>query len=426
MNIVFLTHSFPPEHGGDSTMTYELARYLVEKGHHVTVVATFAQQPHHMATQGNSQNIEFDGMMDGIHVIRVKSPHLKISSFIQRALKDFIEEISFFFKGLECGNIDIIFVMSPPITLPIIAYLLKILRKSLLVLNVQDIFPEMLEGMGIVSRKNIIFILCGLIEKLAYSCADYIGVHSPKNRLYIINRGVSERKVNLLPLWIDTEKILPQPRHNSFSELHGLNENFVVMYAGTVGFAMDAQILPRAASLLSEDKSIQFVVVGAGNRMDIMKNEVAKLGVKNIMFIPPQPQEELSKVLATADILLVLLRAELTNNPNGYFQAVVPHKLLSCMASERPIIVVAEDESDTAELVRLSKCGDVTPVDDPQALSNAILRIKNSTINSQDWGRNSRAFVLEHFDSRKQVARVELMLNHLLQGNIVQMNNPWN
>jgi colanic acid biosynthesis glycosyl transferase WcaI len=425
MNIVFLTHSFPPEHGGDSTMTYELARYLVQTGYQVTVVATFAQQQHHMAA-GNSHNFEVNGMMDGINVIRIKSPNLKISSFVQRALKDFIEEIGLFMKGLNCGPIDIIFVMSPPITLPIFAFILKIIRKSILVLNVQDIFPEMLEGMGIVGKRNILFLLGELIEKQAYWGADYIGVHSPKNRLHVISRGVSEKKVNVMPMWIDTDKLSPRPKNNEFSKRYGLESKFVVMYAGTVGFAMDATIIPRVASLISEEKNIQFIVVGGGNRMDVMKEEIEKLRVKNILLLPPQPQEELPNVLAAADILLVLLRRELSDNPNGYFQAVVPHKLLSCMASERPIIVSAEEESDTAKLVNLSKCGVVTPVEDSHALSKAVMQLKKDQELLQDLGQNGRKFVCKHFNSKTQVARFEIILRHLLERNIDQLNNPWN
>jgi colanic acid biosynthesis glycosyl transferase WcaI len=421
MHLLILTHNFHPEFSGAATMQYELAKHMVLAGHQVTVVTSYSQ--HHMSV--NTKPLQSEELLDGIRVLRVKSLNWKRSRFVQRALQDFIVEISFLIKGLQCGSVDVVFVMSPPITLPIMAVIFKVFRKSILVLNVQDIFPELVIAMGILKRNSLAIRFGRLLEKLAYSCADYIGVHSPKNRFHIIACGVSTEKVNIIPLWVDTNLVEPRPRCNPFSERYGLNDKFVVLYAGTIGFAMGAQTIPQTASLLAKERNIQFVVIGSGNKLDDMNDEIKKLGADNILMLPLQPRENLPNVLASADILLVTLKKEITDNPNGYFRAVFPHKLLTDMASARPILLAAEETADAADIVRISQCGKIVSPEDPVLMAKAIMDMSENQELLSIWGRNGRAFVSQHFDSKTQVERLEKLLCSLCSKKSYQLNNPW-
>jgi colanic acid biosynthesis glycosyl transferase WcaI len=421
MHLLILTHHFYPEFSGAATMQYEFAKHLVSSGHRVTVVTSYSQ--HHMSV--NNEPNQSEELLEGIRIVRVRSLNWKRKTFIQRALQDFIIEFSFIIKGLQCSSIDIIFVMSPPITLPIMAAILKFFHKSLLILNVQDIFPELVIAMGILERNSLAIRFGEFLEKLAYSCADYLGVHSPKNRLHIVSCNVPEKKVGLVPLWLDTDLIKPQSRQNPFSDKYELNDKFVVMYAGTVGFAMGALTIPQVANLLSEEAAVQFVVIGGGNKLDEMNNEIKKLRVGNILILPPQPREDLPMVLASADVLLITLKKEITDNPNGYFRAVVPHKLLTNMASARPILLAVEETADAAEIVRISECGKVVPPEDPAALALAIMEMNENQRLLPNWGRNGRAFVCQHFDSKIQVEKIEKLLCSLHGDENYQLNNPW-
>ncbi len=424
MHLLILTHVFYPEFSGAATMQYELAKDMVSAGHKVTVVAS---QWHHDINV-SAKPLQPESLLDGIRVLRVRPPvKLDSSRFIQRALGDLTRDIAVVIRGLRCDPADVVFVMSPPITLPIIASIFKLFRKSVLVLNVQDIFPEFVIAMGILSRNSMAIRFGQIVEKLAYACADYIGVHSPKNRLHIVSCGVPDDKVHVLPLWVDTDLIVPRSRRNTFSESRGLNDKFVVLYAGTVGFAMGAHTIPETASLLAREKNIQFVVIGAGSKLDEMTAEIRKFAVDNIMVLPPQSREDLPDILASADVLMVTLRKEITDNPNGYFRAVIPHKLLTNMAAARPILLAAEESSDAAEIVRIAQCGRTIPPEDPRALAQAIMEMYNDQKKLSSWGRNGRMFVCRHFASKTQVERLgKLFLS--LSGDRhyqFQMNNPW-
>jgi colanic acid biosynthesis glycosyl transferase WcaI len=420
MHLLILTHNFPPDFRGAATMQYELAKHMASAGHQVTVVTSYSHNRSEKA-----EPLSSDELLDGFRVLRIKSPNWKNGGFIQRFIESFIMDIGVVARGLRCSRADVVFFMSPPITLPIIASVFKLFRKSTLVLNVQDIFPELVVAMGLMERKSLAMRFGEFIERWAYSCVDYIGVHSPKNRLHIIACGVPEDKVHVLPLWVDTDWLEPRPRSNSFSESHGLNDKFVVLYAGTIGFAMGAQTIPQTASLLAGEKNIQFVIIGGGSKLDVMNDEIKKLGAHNILMLPLQPREDLPNVLASADTILVTLRKEITDNPNGYFKAVVPHKMLTNMASARPILLAAEMTSDAAALVEQSQCGKVVAAEEPVLLANAIKEMYENQQLLPGWGQNGRAFACKHFSSKIQVERLEMLFCSLVDKKIYMMNNPW-
>jgi colanic acid biosynthesis glycosyl transferase WcaI len=421
MYLLILTHTFPPNFSGSATMQYELAKHMASAGHQVTVVTSYSH--HHMSV--NTRPLESEELMDGVRVLRVKSLNWSSDSFFQRFLGGLIMDFRLVNKGLHCGRPEVVFFMSPPITLPIIASLIKLFRKSILFLNVQDIFPELVVAMGILTRHSLAIRFGKLMEKLAYACADYIGVHSPKNRLHIIGCGVPEKKVHVLPLWVDTDLVKPLPRLNPFSKRYGLDDKFVILYAGTVGFAMGAQTIPQTASLLAGEKDIQFIVIGGGSKLDEMKDEIKTLGVNNILLLPLQPREDLPNVLASADILLITLRKEITDNPNGYFQAVIPHKLLTDMASGRPILLAAEERSDAVAIVRISQCGKIACPEDAVSTAKAVMEMYEHRELLSNWGQNGRKFACQHFDSKTQVERIEKWFLSLCSNKDYEMNNPW-
>lgn len=422
LHVLILTHHFFPEFGGGATMQYELARHLAASGHTVTVITPI---PYHHMVSADMPEPSRDEFLDGFHVIRVKSHGTTNGSLIARAICEVLTDIDILVKGLRIKPVDILYIMPPPITLPFFAALIKWVRKSKMVLFLQDTFPEFLISMNLMSRRNICFKIARVIEKLTYRNVDYLGVHSPKNRAYIISRGVDERKVHVIPLWADTDFLGKQQRPTQLLSKYQLDHKFVVMYAGTIGFAVGAKTLPQAAKLLEREEDIQFVVIGGGNKKKEMQEEMNHLESTNILSFSPIPREDLPDVLASSDILLVMLRKEQSTNPNGYFKAVIPHKMLTDMSSARPVLLSAEVDSNAADLVHIANCGLTVPPEDPAAIAEAILRMKQDQKQRELWAKNGYEFVRRQFSASRQVERMEEMFINVVTGLPYQFNDPW-
>ena len=70
----------------------------------------------------------------------------------------------------------------------------------------------------------------------------------------------------MIPNWVDTKEITPQPRDNAWAREHGLVGRFVVMHSGNVGHAQDLDTLIHATTYLRDLDRLAVVLVGFGAR----------------------------------------------------------------------------------------------------------------------------------------------------------------
>ena len=143
---------------------------------------------------------------------------------------------------------------------------------------------------------------------------------------------------------------MPQPRDNAWAREHGLVDRFVVMHSGNVGHAQNLDALVRAATFLRDLDDLTIAIVGDGARhADLVElAELLEVGSTSSVSRPYQPRELLPQSLSSADVHVVGLARGLS----GY---VVPSRLYGILAAGRPVIVAADPESETAQLVRAGR-----------------------------------------------------------------------
>jgi colanic acid biosynthesis glycosyl transferase WcaI len=107
---------------------------------------------------------------------------------------------------------------------------IKIIKKTLFILNVQDIYPDVAVLMGVLKNKTVISLLRHL-ERFSYNKADCITVIAESFRNNLLSKGISNDKIKLLTNWIDTDEIIPLGKTNYFS-CKVLEGKFIVLYAG--------------------------------------------------------------------------------------------------------------------------------------------------------------------------------------------------
>ena len=79
-------------------------------------------------------------------------------------------------------------------------------------------------------------------------------------------KGAPPDRLRVIPNWVDTRAITPQPRDNEWAGQHDLVSKFVVMHSGNVGHAQDLDSLVRAATFLRDRDDVQIVVATALHR----------------------------------------------------------------------------------------------------------------------------------------------------------------
>ena len=131
------------------------------------------------------------------------------------------------------------------------------------------------------------------------------------------------------------------------------------------------------------------------------------LGATNVRFLPYQPREVLSESLSAADVHYLGLARGLA----GY---VVPSRINGILAAGRPVIVSADAESESAQLVHTAGCGVAVPPGDPAAVAKAIRRAYAGEVDLAGLGVAGRDWIERHRGRDTAIARYRELLEGLL------------
>jgi colanic acid biosynthesis glycosyl transferase WcaI len=399
MNILLVCAFFPPEVGSAAHLYYELGQALLKRGHRVTVL-TGLPRYHVLGDQGRYRHRPV--VVETYHDLRVyRVINLKIPWNVPllRGLDQFFSAFSFGLAGLSLPPFDLALVYSPPLPLALSVYLLSRLRGRPAILNVQDIFPQSAIDLGVLRNPFLIRLFRGM-EAFLYKRFPQVIVHSEGNRQYVISRGGSPEKVAAVHNWVDTEVLKPGEKENQVRASLGLQDRFVVSFAGIMGYSQDLATVMEAAARLKDHPEIAFLLVGDGVEKPGLQRMAAAAGLHNVTFLPMQPKEAYLNILQASDLGLVTLRQEVKT-------PVVPSKILSLMAAGRPVLASLPLEGDAPRLIAEARAGVCLPPGQPGLLADTILKFSRDGVQGSQMGENGRRYAVEHLSLQSCVARLE-------------------
>ena len=398
MKISIHTMYFLPDFGSAPILINELASDMAARGHDVEVVTTI---PRHRTT--DLKGLLFSRRkMNGFVVKRLwtnATPHP-----IGRLIAWNIYTAGTILNALMLWKGDILFLRTPPLQLGLTGFLAAKLRGVRVVLNVQDIHPDLSIESGILRNRGAIRFAQGL-EKWVYGISDHIVVIGDGFLKNLLDKGVPRDKLSVIPNWVDTDFLKPFPKDNPISRKYGLHDKFIVMYSGTISISSNRALehVLEAAATLRDNKDVIFVIVGEGLKKAELQKKAGELGTNNVQFLPFQPYGDLPHLLASSDVLLVPLDKEKS-------QISVPSKLYNFLAAGRPILGLAPPYSEVAALIRGTRSGDLVPPDDIPGIGEAVLRLKGDPDARREMASNARRYVVDNFSRKMIMDRYEALL----------------
>jgi len=158
-----------------------------------------------------------------------------------------------------------------------------------------------------------------------------------------------------------------------------------------------------ADAFLAEGVDTQFVLMGDGNQRPLLVNLAQRYRLPNIRFLPIQPAELFSSVLAAADMLLVNQRASVTNMS-------LPGKLTSYLASGRPVVAAVASESETAREIRDTGTGVLVPPAQPDRLLEAVRDLAGDRARQERFGAAGRRYAHTALSADQALAELEALV----------------
>jgi glycosyltransferase involved in cell wall biosynthesis len=147
-------------------------------------------------------------------------------------------------------------------------------------------------------------------------------------------------------------------------------------------------------------------IIGTGARHAELVALAERLEADKVLFAYYQPRHLLAQSLSAADVHVVGLAPGLA----GY---VVPSRLYGILAVGRPVIVAADAESETAQVVEAIGCGIVVPPARPELLARAIRDAHDGRYDLEAMGARGREWVEREADSSVAVRRYRELLLEL-------------
>jgi colanic acid biosynthesis glycosyl transferase WcaI len=410
--VTFLSLVFPPDSVSTAQIMGELAIELNKLGHDVNVITT---TPHYNRDLEAEEKQPLKNYVGGIlrkskyygmpvyHVwMPQKGPNivLRILAWINFHLINTIASVILLKKP------DILLVPSPPLTMGVNAWLISLFKKSKFIYNVQEIYPDYAINIGAVHNKILIDFFFRL-EAFVYKKATMLTVIAPNMADLLAHKGVSPKKIKIIPNFVDVDELHPLPKKNAFSEQYGLDGKFVVSYAGNMGPGQDLDAFIESASLLSGYHMIHFLMMGDGMLCDRFKKKIEELRLDNFTFLDYQPYSLMLQIYASSDLCLVPQSKEIIN-------AAVPSKVYRIMACARPVLATTRHGSDLARLINDANCGLISDSGSAKKLAEAVLSAEHDREHLRIMGESGRKYVVNNF-SRQSIAKEyhELILSIL-------------
>ncbi len=373
--------------------SYEFSRRWAEEGHEVTVITSDSRLPDSFSKHTFSQ-----GTIDGIEVRAVRVSYSNYMSYLRRIWSFALFTFGATWLALRSPRPDVVFATSTPLTVGIPGLAAAALRRVPFVFEVRDLWPEAAIQMGAFSRTGLLGRFAKSLERFLYRHSSQVIALSPGMAEGVLQEGVAPDRVHMIPNSADLDMFRPSDKDPAFTAKYGLEQKFVVGYAGAIGptNAVELQV-PEAARILLERgrDDIVFVIAGDGKRLPVLQAEKERLSLDNLLLVGSLPKRDVPILTRSSDVLMTLFANVpilATNSPNKFFDA---------LASGRPVIV--NQPGWTRDLLEENDAGIGVPAGDGAAMADAIMRLADDRALTERLGHNARTLAEARF-SRNDLA----------------------
>jgi colanic acid biosynthesis glycosyl transferase WcaI len=227
----------------------------------------------------------------------------------------------------------------------------------------------------------------GAIERFLLRHSNRVVCISQEFANYVEGLGVQPSKIEILRNWGDIHAVSPGGRENPWSASVGLTKHPRFVYSGTLGLKHDHTLLLDLARALAGVGG-ELVVVTEGVGADRLAADRADLP---LTLLPYQDARQVTNVLASADVLVVLLEADAT-------EYSVPSKVTTYLCAGRPILGSLSVRNDAARRILEAGAGVIVDPDDRHGFIREALALCSADASQREqMGQRGRAYAEREF-----------------------------
>jgi colanic acid biosynthesis glycosyl transferase WcaI len=381
--------NYAPELTGIAPYNKAMCDYFARHGHDVEMVSSFAYYPAWKKRAEDRGRLFRTDDMSGVPVHRCWHYVPAKASALKRIIHEGSFVVMSFFRQLTLPSPDVYVVVSPPLLLGAAAWLLGKIKRRPFVFHVQDLQPDAAAGLGMLKAGPLIRALYAL-EAFAYKKAARVSGIMPGMIDAYRRKGVAEHKLVLFPNGVVLPDLSNAPKPGAFRARNGFAiDDFLAVYSGNLGVKQGLDVLVEAARQVGHPK-VRIVICGEGAQRDRLAELIRRHALTNVTMLPLQDDTAYREMLVDADVCVITQQA----GSGGFF---FPSKLLTTLAWQKPVLTVADRESELVRALESGGFGVNVPPGDAAHVAHALERLASDRTKLSEYGANGRRYV-ERFE----------------------------
>jgi colanic acid biosynthesis glycosyl transferase WcaI len=410
LRILIYGLNYAPELVGIGKYTSEMAEWLAQQGHELTVITTPPYYPYWSVQKPYRSYFYRRDILSQVNVIRCPVWVPRHPTGLTRLLHLISFSISSF--PVLLWNIlrrpQAVIVIEPSFFSAMLVAFFSYFNRFKSWLHVQDFELDAAFSLGLL-RGNLFFNAMKGIETRVMRRFDRVSSISTAMVARLKQKGVEKEKTSLLLNWVDTDRIQPKEDDKKRRSTWGISATSpIVLYAGNMGNKQGLDIIPLVAKEMATRRpDLVFLLVGEGGTKSALERLVQEQGLTNVKFFPLQPLEILSTLFSIADVHLVLQRA-------GAADLVMPSKLGPILAAGGPIVATAEPGTELYRVIHENNVGVVISPDSVEEIIRGIETLLNDSTLRSTLKKNARGYAVNELNKEKILKDFESELERLL------------
>lgn len=412
MNILIYGLNYSPELAGIGKYTGEMAEWLAQNGHTVTVITTPPYYPEWKIDK-NYSGWHFTSHNEGkITVIRCPLWVPANPATITRIIHLFSFMFSSFpilVKQIFTFRPDILFCIAPSFLCAPQAVFLSKLARVKCWLHFQDFEICAMFGSGMAARGQRVSLFLHKLQRIITRHFDAVSSISHAMCDSAEKQYFSPRKIVLFPNWVDNDFITPSADGMHFRRHWNIPaEKKVILYSGNLGKKQGLESILEAAQALQERDDLLFLIVGDGAHKSFLLKKYEEKKINNVQFYPLQPYHLLPSLLRTANIHLVMQK-------RGAADSVLPSKLTSILSAGGHCIITADKDTELGRITHKHPgIATLIPPEDTAALVRSITQLcEDPAVSSNTVNISARQYAIEQLGKDAILKRFEKELRNL-------------
>ena len=405
MKILLVTPYYAPEDFGAGVSMTELAVSLFNRGHDVQVLTLMPNYPKGEVFESYRGQQTMTETMDGVKVERVLvKPAARDAGVLTKGLAAYKVQGAFLKAKSRLQRPDIIFTISPP---PFAGAATQKIAQAWGIPYVVRIADIAAHAMAAAKASNNPFSKAvQKLEAKVITGARAVNVVSGAfiNEVEAICQNSSPKEV--IYDWADGQAIRPLPSTDTFRAVWELEGKFILMYSGSVGYTSDLGPVLEAIAKMEYKSRIVFLVLGAGPKLDAIKQRVTELGLENVIFRDLVPRSDLNRSLCTAHIHVATL------TPEGA-KSSTQGKMRTITAAGKGVLAVMPTECSEAKVITEGGFGYVFDNEDIDGLANKLDDFCLDPEITARLGNKARSFFDENFEMEHCISKIERQILNL-------------